>query len=116
MRINVALTKEAVSYGQYGTPYIDEETPDTDGFEFDENVAKKLDQDDFLNEMWSKFGAVFDWGDCDYFPANLCVPLITWLEDRLQRELPVEVRDFYEKLLEFARIAVSADSGIAFYF
>ena len=97
-----------------GYVYIDGDN--TEEFYFDEKTAQHLEDDGFLLEMWKKFDALFDWGDCDFFEPEKCEKLKGWLKERLKKNLPPDVREVYKILLDYAEKAVKYDTGIDFDF
>lgn len=114
MWIRVAKDKTALNVGSEGHTYIAGNAMEE--FFFDEDTASALDEDHFLEEMWDKFDAMFDWGDCDFFDVDKCKALAQWLQKRLLRELPDNVRQVYEIMLSYTDIAVINMTGIYFDF
>ncbi len=115
MWIRVALNKKDVHYN--GIPnYTYAEGDSVQEYYFDENVAVALEKDGFLFEMWSKFDALFDWGDCDYFSPKKCIDFKIWLENRLHFPTNDLVKQIYEVMLEMANIAIKYDIGLSFDF
>lgn len=115
MWIRVALDKESIHYGS--TPrntYID--GTNVKSLYFDDDVAKKLDEDGFLTEMWSNLDALFDWGDYDFFQVDKCVKFKTWLEQRLKRPIDNQLEFIYISMLELANLAIQYDTGLSFDF
>lgn len=115
MWIRVALNKNDVHRNK--TPsltYV--EGKSIKEFYFDEEIATSLEKDEFLTEMWSKFDALFDWGDCDYFYPEKCVKFKQWLEERLKHPATDSLKNVYEIMLEMTNIAIEKDTGISFDF
>ena len=94
--------------------YIEGE--DVEEFYFDEKMAEALENDGFLTEMWDNFNAMFDWGDCDFFPAEKCVMLKGWIEKRMSKPTNDDLKEFYTVLLQYSERAIQNDTGISFDF
>ena len=114
MWIRVALDKSAIKQGTQGNPYIDGSLMEE--FYFDENIAKKLEADGFLTAMWKECDAVFDWGDCDFFYPDKCRTMLNWLNRKLSGQAEGELRQIYEKMLDYAQKAIKHDTGLYFDF
>lgn len=114
MWIRVAKHQSAIKIGQAGNRYID--GPLIEEFYFDEAVAEALDADQFLLEMWEKLQAMFDWGDCDYFEADRCKKLYTWVSERLCKDISPAIRPVYEVMQEYSALAVRLNTGMYFDF
>lgn len=114
MWIRVALDKANIHSTEGGYTYVLGD--DTEEFYFSEEIIPLLDEDGFILEMWNKFDAQFDWGDCDYFDCKKCEELAKWLDLRMKRELPQKLREVYLVLREFCDKAVTHDTGIEFDF
>lgn len=114
MKIVVALDKTAVKGKQGGYVWVDGAAKEE--FFIDDETAEALERDGFLTDMWDRFDAVFDWGDCDFFPPEKCQKMQTWLLGRLDKNLPMNVRNVYENLLDYSKKAVLAGTGIYFDF
>lgn len=115
MWIRVGLDNGAVHNGRT-LEYTYVEGKHCKEYFFDDNAAELLENDGFLTEMWSKMDAVFDWGDCDYFPAEKCRKFKEWLTMRLKQPADVKLRQVYENMLEMANLAIQCDTGISFDF
>lgn len=113
MWIRVALNKNDV---HCGGGYTWADGVSVKKYYFDEKVAQALETDGFLLEMWHKFDALFDWGDCDYYDAKKCIGFKSWLEDRLSKSTNEQVKPIYEIMLEYANLAIKYDTGIDFDF
>ncbi len=83
---------------------------------FDEDVSDKLEADGFLIAMWKECDALFDWGDCDFFYPDKCVKMIRWLKQKLSGDIEEDLRQVYEKMLEYAEKAIEHDTGLYFDF
>ena len=115
MWIRVALNKNDVHCGSSQEyTYVDGEH--IKEFYFDDKIAKELENDGFLSEMWSNLGALFDWGDCDYFPPERCEKLKAWLEQRLKRPVSNQLKGMYDAMLKLADLAIQCDTGMSFDF
>ncbi|MGM9905075.1 MULTISPECIES: hypothetical protein [Lactobacillus] len=115
MWLLVALDDRALKYDEaYKIHYVDGQ-PAAEYY-FDEKTAQALEDDGFLTEMWDKFDAMFDWGDFDFFEPDKCVKFREWLLDRMKQPMNDTVRPVYEKMLEFANLAIKCNTGIAFDF
>lgn len=115
MWIRVTTDKDAVHLKDpISFSYI--EGAGTTEYYFDENTAKDMEQAGFLAEMWEKFDAMFDWGDCDFFVPQKCKSLKKWLQQELQKSIPDSVRTVYAVMLDFANIAIEYDTGLSFDF
>ena len=115
MWLSVALDDRALKYDEaYKIHYVDGE-PSVEYY-FDEKTAQALEDDGFLTEMWDKFDAMFDWDDYDFFEPDKCVGFRQWLLDRMKRPMNDTVRPVYEKMLEYANLAIKCNTGIAFDF
>ena len=116
MWIRVALDKESIHYyDPIGYSSIIENS-NSEEYYFDEVIASALEADGFLTEMWEKLDALFDWGDCDFFPPDKCRIFKTWLEHRLQEDVNPLIKPIYEIMLDFAKKAILCDTGISFDF
>ena len=116
MWIRVALDKKSVHYCEpvgYSSIIMN---PDSEEYYFDRAVADALEADGFLTEMWEKLDALFDWGDCDFFPPEKCIPFRAWLESRLSGDVNPTVRPVYETMLDYANKAIENGTGISFDF
>ncbi len=113
MWIRVATDNSAV-HSEGGYTYVSREN--SEEYYFSEEVAAMLDQDNFLQEMWDRFDALFDWGDCDYFRADKCGRLADWLKNRLKKDLPDQVKEVYQVMLDYCQKAIDARTGIDFDF
>ena len=69
-----------------------------------------------VNEMWDKLDALFDWGDCDFFPPEKCLQLRVWLKNRLKHEVNPTIKPVYDVLLDFTEKAIKNNTGISFDF
>lgn len=115
MWIRTATDKAAVHLNpKMAYSYI--EGPGEEEYYFDDVVAKALEQDGFLLDMWRQLDALFDWGDCDFFPPDKCRLFREWLERRLTREVSDTLRPVYTVMLDYADKAIEYDTGIAFDF
>lgn len=115
MWIRVATNKNSVHIkNPISYSYID--GPNIKEYYFDEEKGKELEEAGFLNEMWEKFDAMFDWGDCDFFAPDKCELLKVWLENQLEGTAPKNVKSVYKIMLEYAEIAIKCDTGIYFDF
>jgi len=114
MWIRVAKDKTALKIGSEGHIYIDGEQMEE--FFFNEDTAFALDADNFLEEMWRNFDAMFDWGDCDFFDSDKCEALSRWLQKRLLKDVPEAAKQVYETMLKYTNIAVKNKTGIYFDF
>lgn len=115
MWIRVAVDENAVHYGSsMEYTYVDGEN--VKEFYFDDETAKELETDGFLSEMWSKLDALFDWGDCDFFPPEKCLKFKEWLEQRLKRPTGIHLKHVYGTMLELADLAIQCNTGISFDF
>lgn len=116
MWIRVALNKEAIHINNdsYSMSYI--EGGDYEEYYFDEKIARLLEDDGFLVDMWNKLDALFDWGDCDFFFKDKCILLKKWLQLRLCKECGEEIKDVYAVMLDYANKAIKYDTGISFDF
>lgn len=115
MWIRVALDKNSVHHSN------DSEYTYVDGdnireFYFDDTIAKELEDDGFLLEMWNKLDALFDWGDCDYFFGDKCIKFKEWLVQRLKQPASIQLKQVYENMLNLANLAIQYDTGISFDF
>lgn len=115
MWIRVALDKKDVHCGySLGNTYV--EGNNIKKFYFDDDVAQELEKDGFLEEMWDKLNALFDWGDCDYFFPQKCKIFKAWLEQRLKKPTNTQLKFVYEKMLDLANLAIQCNTGISFDF
>ncbi len=115
MWIRVALDKNAVHYGSSPDyTYVDGEN--IKEFYFDDKIAKELEEDGFLSEMWSRVDAMFDWGDYDYFFPDRCIKFKEWLGQRLKRPTSSQLKHVYETMLELSDLAIQSNTGISFDF
>lgn len=115
MWIRAALDKNAVHHSSSSEyTYVDEEN--SEEFYFDDEIAKELEEDGFLSEMWSKLDALFDWGDCDYFSPERCVKFKEWLEQRLKRPADGRLKQVYGTMLKLADLAIERGTGMSFDF
>ncbi len=115
MWIRVALDENAVHYSSR-PEYTYVEGENTQEFFFDDDIAKILENDGFLTEMWSKLDAFFDWGDCDYFSPSKCLEFKQWLENRLKRPSDVQLKQVYEAMLDLTNLAIQHNTGMSFDF
>ena len=83
---------------------------------FDDDMIPLLEDDRFLYDMWTKFDALFDWGDWDYFPPEKCIGFKQWLEERLKKDLDAKLTDLYSQMLSIADTAIEYETGIFFNF
>ena len=93
-------------YGKLGSYY----------FHDTKELQNILEEDGFLTEMWNKIGALFDWYECDYFDVEKTQKFKEWIVERLSREVPKVIKPVYEKMLLFAEIGISCNTGMAFNF
>ncbi len=115
MWIRVALDEKAVRYGSSPEyTYVDGEN--IKEFYFDDETARELETDGFLAEMWSELDALFDWGDCDFFPPEKCLKFKEWLEKRLHRPTSDRLKQVYDAMLKLADLALKCNTGISFDF
>lgn len=115
MWIRVALNKEAIHY-RNKTEYTYIEGDNIKEFYFDEDIARILENDGFLREMWLKLDAMFDWGDCDYFLPEKCKSFKLWLEQRLSKLADIQLKQVYETMLDLTNLAIQFDTGLSFDF
>lgn len=115
MWIRVALNKSAIHYGN-SPEYTYVDGKNIKEFFFDDDIAKRLEEDAFLTEMWDKLDAMFDWGDCDFFPPEKCKAFKKWLEKRLTKPIDNFLKPVYEAMLDLANLAIKHDTGISFDF
>ncbi len=115
MWIRVALDKNAVHYGS-SLEYTYVDGKNIKEFYFDDEISKELETDGFLSEMWSKLDALFDWGDCDFFPPEKCLKFKDWLEKRLKQPTSSHLKQVYDTMLELANLAIKCGTGISFDF
>lgn len=115
MWISVALEKKAIHYGS-SPEYTFVDGDKAIKYYFDSDIAKALEDDGFLLEMWNKLDALFDWGDCDYFLPERCIKFKAWLIQRLKLPVNNQLKQVYEHMLELANIAIAHDTGISFDF
>lgn len=115
MWIRVALDREAVHKGS-SPEYTYVEGKNIKEIFFDDDMAKILEQDGFLLEMWTKMDAVFDWGDCDYFLPEKCKKFKIWLEHRLTQPINEKLKQFYKSILDLTILAIKYDTGMSFDF
>lgn len=115
MWIRVATNSDSLKTGGFGGMYV--EGNHVLEFYFDEQTAALLDGDKFLPEMWNRFDAMFDWGDCDFFGPEKCEKLRIWLAARLNNaNLHPDVRNVYATMLDYAELAIRCGTGIYFDF
>ena len=118
MWVRVALNKEAMriidNNGSYSMSYI--EGGEYEEYYFNEDIAKALEKDGFLVDMWNKFDAVFDWGDCDFFLKDKCILFKEWLQSRLDKDCIDEIKEVYKVMLDYANKAIEYDTGMSFDF
>ncbi len=115
MCIRVALDQSSVHYNEpVSLSYIDGKN--IEEYYFDNETAQALETDGFLTAMWAKLDAVFDWGDCDFFPPEKCAIFKQWLSERLCRDTNPVIRPVYETMLDFANKALANETGISFDF
>ncbi len=115
MWIRVAREEKDVHYG-YSLENTYVEGNSIREFYFNDDIAQELEQDGFLNEMWEKLNALFDWGDCDYFPPEKCRVFKAWLEQRLKKTASKQLKQVYENMLDLANLAIQCNTGISFDF
>lgn len=115
MWIRVAMNDEAIHKNTVqNLTYID--GGKYKEYYFGDEIAKKLEEDHFLTEMWTELDALFDWGDCDFFYPERCKKFKIWLTTKLENEMDSDLKQIYEVMLEYANIAVEKETGICFDF
>lgn len=77
---------------------------------------KKLEDDNFISEMWKAFDSLIDWGDYDFFDYEKCKRLSLWTKEKIKVTNDLDLLDFYNTLLKFATQAVTLQTGIGFEF
>jgi hypothetical protein len=115
MWIRVATNKEDV-HKEQNSGYTYVEGSNVKEYYFDDYIAELLEQDGFLTEMWNKFNALFDWGDCDYFLPQKCILFKEWLENRLNKPISNDLKHVYEIMLNLTNLAIQCNTGISFDF
>ncbi|MDD6178107.1 MAG: hypothetical protein PUB15_09245 [Ruminobacter sp.] len=113
MWIRVATSQDAV---QFNGAYTFFEGENVEKFYFEDDTSKKLEEDGFLEEMWEKFDALFDWGDCDFFDSQKCSKFREWLIEKLNSNYDKSLTPIYLKMLDFAEKAIKFNTGIVFDF
>ncbi len=79
-------------------------------FDDADKLCQLLDEDHFFDETYGVGGFLWDWGDVDHVSPALAGPLSEWLEDRLKRELPEELKHVYRVMLDYARKTIELDT------
>lgn len=115
MWIRVALDMKDVHYGSV-PEYTYVEGKNVKEFYFDEYIATELERDGFLQEMWSKLDAKFDWGDCDYFFLEKCKKFKDWLEHRLKAPVSDSLKQVYKSMLDLTNLGIKCGTGVCFDF
>ena len=115
MRFSVALDQESIvnregMYKPNGHYVWVQGNIEETVFDDDMRLCQLLDDDHFFDETYAIGGFVWDWGDVDYVPPDLAVPLAGWLEDRLKRDLPSELKHVYGVMLDYARKTIELDT------
>ncbi len=116
MWIRVALSKEAIHDIDPVSCSSVVKSKNGEAYYFDQIVADALEADGFLTAMWDKLDALFDWGDCDFFPPDKCVIFREWLISRLSHETSPVLQPVYEVMLDYANKAIAHQTGISFDF
>lgn len=116
MWIRVALSKEAIHDCNPIRCSSIMSSTHSKAYYFDQTVADVLEADGFLTEMWDKLDALFDWGDCNFFPPDKCVIFREWLKNRLARKTNPVLKPVYEVMLDYADKAIANNTGISFDF
>lgn len=114
MWMRVALDRNSLVFENSQFAHVD--GPHMEEYYFDENVAMILENDGFLLEMWKKLDAMFDWYDCDFFNYEKCIKFRNWLEERLRKEVDKNIKPVYVTMLDYAKKAINANTGIYFDF
>ncbi|MBO4388891.1 MAG: hypothetical protein J5785_05595 [Spirochaetales bacterium] len=114
MYLLVALNRKAVVNGN---PYY-YAPGDMKEYQIGDRLSRKLEADNFCEDMWHEFGGLMDiaGGDCDYFGPEKCRGLARWTEEKLRGVSDPELKDFYEVLLDYSRTAAGCGTGIDFEF
>lgn len=114
MWFRVALNKDSLIFENSNFAHVN--GSDIEEYYFDENTAKLLEEDGFLKEMWNNLDAIFDWYDCDFFNSEKCVKFKNWLETRLSKNVDEKIKEVYLTMLDYAKKAINANTGIYFDF
>ena len=84
---------------------------------FKYKVARKLIDDNFLDETFDQMEALFDWGDDDLFEVDRCIKFRDYLIKKLDRKnLDQDLVHVYTQMLDFANRAIEFKSGLFFNF
>ena len=96
---------------------INHERDGIDMMYFNAKVAIKLTKDKFLDETFDQLGALFDWGDDDFFELNQCIKFRDYLIKKLDRKgLDYDLVKVYNQMLEFTNRAIELKSLLVFDF
>ena len=79
-----------------------------------EEERNKLEKDNFILDLWTRFDGMMDWGDYDFFNSDKCKKLVTWLDEKIKHSTDTILLSFYSVLRDYAQLAVNLDTGIGF--
>ena len=67
---------------------------------------------DFCDPINELCGTLLDYGDIDYFDAEQCKMLVSWINQRLRWECERPLLRLYAVLLEYAEQAIALGTGV----
>lgn len=112
MWIKLALTKDGiVKKHQYGYIHLDKDKMIERRF-LSDTIVGELEEDGFLELLWSEVNSMIDISDMDFFYPKECKILADWLRKRLEKKISKELQEVYEVMLDFSTQAVELDTGI----
>lgn len=112
MNLSVALNKDSIITEDSWT-YIKGKRK---RYDLTMEEKNKLDEDNFISDMWTNFDGMMDWGDYDFFDAEKCRKLVAWTDEKINKTKNPTLLSFYSVLKEYAQLAVNLDTGIGFDF
>lgn len=115
IKICVALNPNAIKYDRkYHVSYISGGA--IKKHSFDNEIAKALEEDNFVTEMQIKIDSAFDLEKQNFFDDKKCAMFKNWLTNRLKTQVPTLIKTVYEIMLEYSNIAVEKHTGVEFDF
>ena len=115
MHFELFLTFDGVEFGIMG-PYVN--NPETDKrvkyyqLENSWDDVDLFDDDNAIDEIAKRCDSLISYGEADYFNAEKCFILKTWIDERLQKPTAPRYREMLEVLKNYCQQAVELNTGV----
>ena len=117
MRFVLYLTYKDVQFDKFGCPIgieLAESNPAVKYYilENDWDDVDLFFDDHAIDEIANRCDSLISYGEADYFNAEKCTILKTWIDERLQKPADPRNREMLEVLKDYCQQAVELDTGV----